>query len=211
MKKTKWAVVTDFDGTVTTFDIGDAICMYFRVVTREEIEQSYDLGIPVERWMRQMFLKLTADLKEIEKFVLARAKVRPGFAKLVHYCVENGIPCQIASGGLDEYIRPVLKKWKVRDLDIFCGRLYKDGKLDPHYPMSKKGFSVDKLKASRVKYFKDRGFKVIFCGDGVSDCLAAQKADVIFADGRLLKFCRQKKLNVHKLADFNKILKLIKG
>jgi 2-hydroxy-3-keto-5-methylthiopentenyl-1-phosphate phosphatase len=44
-----------------------------------------------------------------------------------------------------------------------------------------KGTVVDELRA--------RGFRVVVCGDGTADRCAAQRADLVFARGRLPRYC----------------------
>lgn len=206
-----WAVVTDFDGTVTTFDIGDAVCLYFKVATRDDIERSYDIGMPVDKWVKDTFSKIRADLDEMERYVLKSARLRPGFANLARYCLKHDIPCRIASGGLDGYIKPLLKKWKLHELELFCGQLKKTHKgFEAEYPMLEK-LSLEKFKTACVESLQKKGHRVIFCGDGTSDRFAAARADEVFATGRLYAFCRKEGIRARKLTDFNKLLELIRS
>jgi len=205
----KYAVVTDFDGTITTCDIGDALCLHFNVITADDIEASYSSGTPVAQWMADAFARLPADRNVLENFVVRAARRRKGFAEFSSFCKKRGVPVEIASGGVDLYINPILKKWGARHIKALCGTADTSaGVVRVTYPACG-GRTVEQFKADRVLAMRERGYKVIFCGDGPSDFPAALAADVAFARLRLYDLCKKRGVAAHHLTDFRRVADII--
>ncbi|MFA5162324.1 MAG: HAD-IB family phosphatase [Elusimicrobiales bacterium] len=199
----RFALVTDFDGTVTTRDVGDFICLRFGVATAEDIELSYAAGVCVQDWVKKFFGRLRRGPDEVRSLVLGKIRMRAGFAEAARLLAQNGAPVEITSGGLDIYIKPLLEKWGAPDIKLFCGaaRYGKNG-YRVRYPWKMK---LDDLKASRVRFHRRRGRKVIFCGDAASDFRAARAADIVFARGRLLEMCRAAGVKAAPLESFSAV------
>ncbi|MDD2773192.1 MAG: HAD-IB family phosphatase [Elusimicrobiales bacterium] len=198
------AVVTDFDGTVTTCDVGDAICLNFGAATREEVRLSYAKTASVKLCMRRFFARLAAEPDAVRRFVLSNTVMRDGFAPAARRLARAGVPLEIASGGLDIYIGPLLKKWGVSAAAVFCGRArHENGRFRVTYPQIRD--ALEQFKAARVRHYKKRGCKVIFCGDATSDLKAASQADTVFACGRLSALCREAGIKARRLHDFGEV------
>lgn len=196
----KWAVVSDFDGTLTLEDVGDAILMEFGVFTAADIARSYAPGQSVEGWMRRGFARLRASRAEIEAFVLGAAEPRRGLPAFSRFCADRRVPFDIVSGGADIYGRPLLKDWGVKALSSF-GRTRRNGRYwDVRYE-DLAGRTLPAFKAGRVKHYRGRGFAVLFCGDAPSDLRAAGLADKVYAAGRLRGLCRAKGIKFSPLRD----------
>ncbi|HBE88787.1 MAG TPA: hypothetical protein DDW67_06565 [Elusimicrobia bacterium] len=196
----KWAVVSDFDGTLTLADVGDAILLEFGVFTAADIERSYAPGQSVEKWMRRGFSRLAASRPEIESFILRSMKPRAGLSAFSAFCAGRRIPFDIVSGGADIYARPLLKKWGVKAKTSF-GRARRSGAgWDIEYA-DLDGGALPAFKAGRVKDYRDRGFRVLFCGDAPSDLRAAGLADKVYAAGRLKALCRAGGIKFSPLSD----------
>ena len=110
----KWAVVTDFDGTVTLKDVSDALLLHFKAAGREEIERSYDPSVELERWMTAYYRLLKVPRPRIEEYVRDSARLRGGFQELSAFCAGSGVPLEIVSGGLDVYIDCLLRYWRLK-------------------------------------------------------------------------------------------------
>ena len=65
-------------------------------------------------------------------------------------------------------------------------------------------------KAAVVKNLKERGFRVVFAGDGPPDILPAREADVVFAKKRLLDLCRRENIKTEPFTDFRDVCRFIK-
>lgn len=200
----KWAVVTDFDATVTTFDIGDSIVLHFGAAGAREVRDSYRPGVMVEKWMADVFRRLSAGPEDIKNFVLKTAVVRKGFPEFARLCRRRGVPLEIVSGGLDIYAAPIFAKWGIRVKSFFGRARWSGGKITVSYPFLKK-LTLEELKASRVMVFKKKGYNVVFLGDGTSDYPAACSADVVFSRRKLHLLCRENKVKTKRLRDFHAV------
>jgi HAD superfamily phosphoserine phosphatase-like hydrolase len=196
----KWAVVSDFDGTLTLEDVGDAILTEFGVFTAEDIERSYAPGQSVERWMKRGFARLGATRREIESFILREMRPRRGLRALSHFCAGRGVPFEIVSGGADIYAGPLLRAWGVKARSSFGRTRRKERGWDVEYA-DLDGSSLPAFKESRVRHYKELGRRVLFCGDAPSDLRAAGLADKVFAAGRLRALCRAKGIKFSPLRD----------
>ena len=201
MRPIKWAVVTDFDGTVTLKDVGDVLLRHFKAATKEEIEDSCSPHVKMEEWMIKYFRPLMVPKKEIEAYVLESTRLRSGFREFHAFCAGQGIPIEIASGGVDLYIDCLLGKWRLK-IKSFYGRARFTAKgLRVDYPCLK-GSTLDVFKAARVRHYQRLGYKVAFCGDGASDLKAARAADAVFATKKLRRFCLEEGVRNRQLKNF---------
>ena len=200
----RWAVVTDFDGTVTLKDVGDVLLIHFKAATREDIDLAYDPGVKMEEWMREYFRPLKADKKDIEDYVLSSTRLRGGFRGLHAFCAGARFPLEIVSGGIDLYIDCLLKKWGLK-IKKFHGRARFTAKgLVVDYPCMK-GETLDLFKAGRVRHHQRLGYRVAFCGDGTTDIKAARAADIVFATKRLRTFCLKEGIPSRQLKNFSSV------
>ena len=205
----KWAVVTDFDATVTTRDIGDSIIGHFKAASAKEIRDSYRPGVAVEKWMEEVFERINAGPKEIRKFVLDTAVMRSGFGKFLGLCKRREIPVEIVSGGLDIYVTPLFKKWEIKIRSFFGTSSWVNGRIKIRYPFLRT-MTLEEFKASRVKAFQDKGHRVVFLGDGTSDYLAACFADAVFATRKLYSLCRENGMPARRLVDFHSVMRTLR-
>jgi 2-hydroxy-3-keto-5-methylthiopentenyl-1-phosphate phosphatase len=207
----KYAIITDFDGTVTTADIGNAIALRAGSITLQGIEEDYKNHKDAKEWMAYHFGRMNFSKEEFENLVLSLARIRPGFGELAEYAKQRAIPFEIASGGLDIYINPVLKRGNIKDILVYSMRGVFNGRkitVDfPHFP----DLTLDNFKAARVNFYKEKGYAVIFAGDGPSDFTAAKAADIVFATDRLENLCKINKIKHQKLKNFKEIIETIKG
>jgi len=204
-----WAAVSDFDGTITMRDVGDALLLHYGYSDKKTIEASYSLKVRVEDFMKKAFAgaKLSKDV--IADFVNRRVRARPGFREFVSFCALNKIPFEIASGGVDLYADPFFRKHGV-DVKAFFGRArVTAGGVRITYPFLRR-MNLSGFKASRVRRMQRAGRKVVFFGDGPNDFKAAMLADKVFATGRLLKLCRARGVAAAPLMNFSRAAAFLK-
>ncbi|MDQ7773794.1 MAG: HAD-IB family phosphatase [Elusimicrobiales bacterium] len=206
----KWAVVSDFDGTLTLEDVGDAILTEFGVFSAADIERSYAPGQSVEAWMRRGFSRLAASRREIESFILRSMRPRRGLRAFSGFCAARRVPFDIVSGGADIYARPLLRAWGVKARSSFGRTSRNGGGWDVEYA-DLAGRTLPAFKAARVKHYRDRGFAVLFCGDAPSDLRAAGLADKVYAAGRLRGLCRARGIKFSPLVDLRDAAAFIKN
>jgi 2-hydroxy-3-keto-5-methylthiopentenyl-1-phosphate phosphatase len=198
--RSPWAVVCDFDGTATLDDTADALSI--RYIGHERWKRANDLfhagEISFERLLHEIFGPIAATPDEVRAFARAHARFRPGFERLVRTCRERSIPFVLASGGLDIYIRPALELLPpalVDGLELRANSAeHVPGGLALSFPFKHAPGacgSCGSCKGAVVKELQAKGAKVIAVGDGNADRCMARVADVVFARGRLLEFCRR--------------------
>ena len=199
MNSDSWAVVCDFDGTATTEDIADALSIRYAGYDRwKRANDAFQAGaISFEQLLREIFEPLEATPEQVRAFALERARFRPGFERLIELCRERGHPFVLASGGLDIYIRPALELLPaslVEGLELRANTArYVPGGLALSFPYQHAAGACGtcgSCKGAIVRELKEKGHSVIAIGDGNADRCMAGVADVLFARGRLLEWCR---------------------
>lgn len=206
----KYALITDFDGTITERDVGDFILLKFKLISKKEIDLGYLTDMPVEDWMKKHFAAAAKIKKEkIEKAVVSQIKLRPYFKKTAEFCRKNLIPLEIVSGGVDLYADPILKFHKLKVKSFFGKFKVKNNSVSITYPYLKNK-TLSEFKKSRVEYYKKRGYSVIFCGDAPNDLPAAKTADTAFACRFLPALLKKEKKSYKRLKDFSEIFKILK-
>lgn len=197
----RWAAVLDFDGTITTEDVADAILRRFGGVQDREIRSSYHPGVITEAWVAEKFLRVTAPVRELKSFILRFARPRPGFLDFARFCSEKGVPLEVVSGGLDLYVDLLLERWGLGHLPRFRASARRTSAgWRVRYPFLDGG-GLDAFKRARVRLHRRRG-RVVFAGDGTSDLAASRAADLVFARGALLRFRRAEGLPSEPLTTF---------
>lgn len=193
------AVVCDFDGTATVDDLADALSI--ASIGRERWQRANDAfhrgAITFEQLLREIFEPITASAEEIRSFAADHVRFRPGFERLVRVSHGKGLPFVLASGGLDVYIRPALDKLPpalVEGLEIRANHGEPDGRgLTLSFPYQHAPGACGlcgSCKGAIVKELQAKGYCVVAVGDGNADRCMAGVADVLFARGRLLDWCR---------------------
>ncbi len=196
-----WAAVSDFDGTITLRDVGDHLLLHYGFSDVKTIEASYSLKVRVEDFMKRAFAGAELTEAVIAAFVREKVKARPGFRAFILFCEKNGVPFEIASGGVDLYADPFFKKHGVTVKSFFGRARVVKGGIKIRYPFLRRT-DLSSFKEARVKRFKSAGRKVIFFGDGPNDLKAAAAADKVYAAGRLLKLCRERGIKASPLTSF---------
>lgn len=193
-----WAVMCDFDGTAVTEDIGDQVSIHFAGYQAwRDAEDRYKAGaIPFSGLLSEIFAPITAAREEIAAWARARAVLRPGFADFVAECRRAERPFVICSAGLDVYVEAVLERLpaelrshvQVRSNRAVCAPT---GLVVEFHGEGGGCGNCGFCKGTVVEELHGRGYQVAMCGDGSADRCAAQKADLVFARGRLPRYCEE--------------------
>ena len=178
-----YTVQCDFDDTITTGNVSQALREAFASGQWKRLEAQYAVGqFIVEKSNRQQFALVKASKEEIQEYVSRTVVVRPGFSQFVDHCREVGIGFTIVSSGLDLYIEAILCKLGLPGLERYSGR----GRVTAH------GITVDYIdpwgvdheegfKLACLGYLKQRGQPIIYIGDGLFDIAPALEADYVIA------------------------------
>ena len=209
-----WAVVCDFDGTAVTEDIGDQVSIHFAGHDAwRAAEDRYKAGeIPFSALLSAIFAPITASAHEIAAWARARAVLRPGLERFVARCRERAIPFLVVSAGLDVYIHAVLERLPPElhaYVEVRCN----------HATCSPSGLAVEFhgdgggcgrcgfCKGTVVDELRRAGHRVALCGDGTADRCAAEKADLVFARGRLPRYCEEMGVPYTRFESFEDVLR----
>ena len=196
-RRERWAVVCDFDGTAVTEDIGDRVAIRFAGYEAwRRAEDRFKAGeLTFSQLIEAIFAPVTASREEIAAFAREVAILRPGIERFVAACRDAGRPFLLVSAGLDVYIEAVLERLApaVRaHVDVRANRA----------TCSPAGLSIafhgagggcgrcGFCKGTVVDELHARGYRVAMCGDGTADRCAADRADLVFARGSLVRYCQ---------------------
>lgn len=214
MDGSKIKVFVDFDGTITTEDVGDAIFREFgNPETVDKIIDDLNKDIISSRQCWDSLCRCVEKIYENDLIsFIDKMNIDPTFKPFVKFCDENKIELFVLSDGFDYYIERILKREELSHLKYFANKLkIEREKLFPEYPY----FNPDYPISANPKQFhiinnsSDDNY-TIYIGDGNSDKEAAQYCDYIFAKNSLLKFCERERISYWPFNNFNDVTTRIK-
>jgi 2,3-diketo-5-methylthio-1-phosphopentane phosphatase len=182
----------DFDGTIATIDVTDAVLGQFAAPEWRDIEQAWETGrIDARQCMSAQITLIQAAMNQIDEF-LDTVEIDPEFPEFVRWCTRNAIPVTIVSDGVDHFIHRVLSRHGLGHLDIIANRLCveKNGtgfhyRLEAPFMQSacqaRSGVCKCAVVASNSPH--------IYVGDGRSDFCVSAHADLLFAKHKLATHC----------------------
>ncbi|MDO8567673.1 MAG: MtnX-like HAD-IB family phosphatase [Dehalococcoidales bacterium] len=211
--KKKLIVQCDFDGTVTDADVSFLLLDNFTDGNWRKLLDEYHAGrIPVGLFNSRVFSMIKADKQTMLDFIFQKGmvKIRPGFPDLLGYCSRNGIKVVIVSNGIDFYIEAILKDLGVNGIKVHAARShFNSGGMAVEY-IGPDGKPIqESFKESYTRLFREKGYEVVYIGDGLSDIHPAKRANYVFARAELLHECRAAKLTCTPFNDFNDVVKCL--
>ena len=216
MARPPLTVICDFDGTITTADVGHAICERFAPGSLDRVDARWMAGeISFHEAYRLACLDLTAPLAEMVAHAIAVAEIRPGFADLVEACAESGARLVVASAGIDLYVEPILRKHlgdrrdgiHVRANAAAVTAAGVEVTFPHHHPDCATCGNCKGLHARRARA---EGRVVIGVGDSHTDACLAREADHVFARAWLAGHCEASVIAHHPYEDFHPVARLVR-
>jgi 2,3-diketo-5-methylthio-1-phosphopentane phosphatase len=188
------AVLTDFDGTISSIDASYAILDRFgdrewMDVEKEALE--YRITIPDALKLQAKMVKAAPE--EAFKYLIETVKPRDGFREFAIWCGKNDIHLEVCSDGFGWTIEILLKFWDLEWIPWTSNVTIpgKDG-WEISFPHRKEGCPINaNCKCYHYGRLKENYDEVLFIGDGTTDECVARKADVVFARDKLLEICRR--------------------
>lgn len=174
-----WSIICDFDGTITRFDVTDAILEKFADPAWETVEREWlDGKITARECMERQVRMIDAQPSALDAF-LATIPLTDGFAEFSRYCGANGLDMLVVSDGMDYAIKRILSNNGMGGLPVIANRLRFHGnsewRLDFPYGAPGCGSGVCKCGVAKAG-----GGKILLIGDGRTDiCLAGISAFVL--------------------------------
>ena len=205
-------VLCDFDGTVSTTDVGNRMFARFASDGWEAVVQSWKDGQIGSRDCLVAECGLArATPEQVKAFALTR-EIDPHFKAFEKFCRDHGVAVVILSDGLDFYIDLLLEKYGLEHLSRFANHLeFRGDRLIPSFPYFELGCrQCGNCKGYHVRKYQGQGKKVIYIGDGFSDRCGVKEADHVFAKDDLQRYCREQGVEHRAFADFQDILREIR-
>jgi 2-hydroxy-3-keto-5-methylthiopentenyl-1-phosphate phosphatase len=184
------SVFVDFDGTISTVDVGRHLLERFaspawrepagrytagEIGSRECLVDQWDLLVPDEAALRAAAREVPLD---------------PGFEPLVTSLLAAGAELTVVSDGFGFYVEEACAPLGVSVLTNRVG--FDPARLEfPHEDRGCPCSTCGVCKQAPIKDARHRGRATVLVGDGVSDRKAALLADVVFAKAELAAWCRE--------------------
>ncbi len=206
-----YKVFIDFDGTITTEDVGEKFFLTFA-----DKEKSYAI---VREWLdgkitsRETWERLCALVKNLdkEKFdaFIDEITLDPYFIDFVQFLEEHGTEPIILSDGLDYYIERILKNHGLSHLKFYSNKMIFDGDgCRPEFPYTDEECNLcANCKRNHVIANSADDDFTFYVGDGFSDACPVQFCDFVFAKKTLLKYCEKNRITFFPYATFRDVKK----
>jgi len=182
------SVFLDFDGTITTHDVGVHLLERVGAPEWRTVSEQYARG---EIGSRECSIEEWALIRGDEATVRAVASevaVDPGFEPLVAELRAAGAEVTVVSDGFGFYVDAVCAPLQLpvltNNIDFATGEM-----VFPHEDRCCPCSTCGVCKQAPIKDAKHRGRDTVLVGDGISDRKAALLADVVFAKGSLAAWC----------------------
>ncbi|KIM35692.1 hypothetical protein M413DRAFT_449632 [Hebeloma cylindrosporum] len=225
----KFIVLSDWDGTITTYDSNDY--MTDNIGFGKEKRREGNLEILAGRdTFRDGFRKMLASVVEnghtfeqCKEILRQNIKLDPGFKEFYTWCKSNDIPVIIVSSGMAPLIRAVLSNLvgpeAADEIEIIANdvTVFPDGKWEIKFRHPSSGFGHDKSQAILPYRKLSEPPTLFFFGDGVSDISAAKYADMLFVktklDGEndLAVYCQREHIKHVLFSDFSNALPIVQS
>lgn len=186
-------VFSDFDGTISTEDVGNRLFHYFSGGRSEEPVGQWRQGIIDSRQCLLAEAELMRDVTERElRDFIDTFSIDETFAAFVDLMRRQAVPFNVLSDGLDLYIDQLLEREGLTGLPVLANKArieQKRLKLSFPYLEDSCGGCAN-CKGYHIRRLRPQGARTIYIGDGKSDLCALPEADIIFAKGYLAEYCR---------------------
>ena len=209
----KILIITDFDGTVCTVDLGNQIINKFATASLSDIEKAYVKGKIGSRIAYERIAKrLKGSREKMLEHILAIEKLDPYFPEFCSLSQDKGIDIKIVSDGLDFYIEAVLAKYNLSGMEYYSNLAVfgADSYFSIEFPdmndfCGRCGTCKSRiLNSHRLIYDQ-----IIYIGDGYSDFCPSRYADIVFAKKILFQKCEQEGTPCIQFKDFSEINKYL--
>ena len=201
-------IFCDFDGTVSLTDASNLVFARFADPSWEVVEERWIAGsIDAAACMSAQVELIQAPLSAIDA-LLDQVELRSGFVELLGWCRARNISFTIVSDGVDHFIHRILMRHGIDDVIVIANRLVAaaDDRWTLEHPWRQPdcagGSGVCKCAAVAAER---NGQVTAFVGDGRSDFCVAVRADILFATGRLARFCVERAISFVPFDSFDDV------
>lgn len=201
-------IFCDFDGTISKNDVRTLLFRTFGGQAAREAVAAWLEGkiSGKECIQRECEAVGRVNIHELNRIIDAQ-KLDPTFPPFVEFCKGNNIEMEILSDGFDYYIHRMLAKYGLGELRVYANQLSVEGGiLTPSFPyLNPYCNRTANCKGTHVlNNAGDNQLRVVV-GDGYSDRCAVDYADVVFAKGKLIQYCRERNISFFEYSDFDDV------
>jgi len=211
-KDKKFVVLTDWDGTITTYDSNDYMTDFLGYGKEKRRQGNLDIlagRVAFRDAFREMLESVSKNghtFEECKQVLKDNIKLDSGFKEFFRYCKSQDIPIIIVSSGMEPLIRAILTNLigddDANDIEIISNSVdvHDDGSWNLKYRHPSSGFGHDKSQAILPYRSLPTPPLLFYFGDGVSDLSAAKHADVLFVkespgdNNDLATYCRSENI-----------------
>ena len=187
-------MLVDYDGTIATTDVSDAVMAPFVTPEWDARAAEYDAGLSGSRRLMLWEVGVIDDDPDRLRALAAAQPHDPGFAPFARHAQQADIPIEVVSDGFGFFIPPALAALGVADVPVITAETTfgADGRASIRFPNGHpECFVCGTCKRNRVLAHQAAGRAVVFIGDGESDRYAAGYSDIVFAKRALAKLCME--------------------
>lgn len=194
-------VFLDFDGTISSCDVVDAVLQRFADPEWLRVEHEWAAGrLGSRECLRQQMALVRASGSKIET-LLDDVQVDLGFVPLLETCNRHRLAVHIVSDGFDYFIRRILARLSPQAQQLLGGVRVCASHLEPlaggrwrtAFPFFRTpcAHGCATCKPAVMRALNPSGAPALFVGDGLSDRYASVDAAVVFAKDKLARFCSE--------------------
>lgn len=207
MKERQIKIFIDFDGTISTEDVGEKI--FLETIPAEIVnpilEEINSKIITARAGWTKLFeasegLNLTRLSQIADNIVLEK-----GIVEFLNYCSEQQFEVYILSDGFEEYIEPILTRHGITGVPLYANRLEvdSDGRLSPVFPWTDEECPLcANCKRNHLISNSSDDDVTVYIGNGSSDTCPVGYADYVFAKDFLLKYCEKERITFFPYKNF---------
>ena len=214
-KQKKALVISDFDGTICPVDVGSEVLNRFMRKSRDDFDrESVKNCFGSREAYRKIAPLMTVSSDCLRAYVLKRSRIDPFFAKFYRLAKKKGVDVKIVSDGLDFYIRAIMEKNRLGEIEFFSNTVEfrRNDSLTFCFPQANE--LCGRCGTCKNKILNDHRLmyeKIIYIGDGHSDICPSRCADLVFAKDVLLQTCEEEgTANYRPFHDFGEISRYLK-
>ncbi len=206
------AVFFDFDNTVTVFDVLDDVLELFSVDRKwVELERAWREGRIGSLECLRGQLRSVRVTKPALATYLSTVPIDPSFKTLVGFFREQGVQPVILSDSFSFFIDEILRVHQITGVTVYSNDMQFSGaRLYPAFPYADGCPRCAHCKKPHVLNSRAAEKTVLYIGDGLSDVCPAQHADLVFAKGSLLTYCRETDLPCVEFTDLGDVYRYLK-
>lgn len=207
MKK-KVAILCDFDGTISTKDVGDTIVTTFSNADWEEAEEKFRKNIIGSKELYSvLYGNFDTPYEIIHNLLIEEIGLDPYFKQLLQYAQDNQMSFAVVSDGFKYYIDVLFEKFGIKDVPVYSNRMkFEEQGVSMEFPNSGGCGKCGNCKTSIFEKYKANHDLVVFVGDGYTDRCVGQRADILFAKDNLEKLCKENGWSYYPYNTFHDII-----